>query len=235
MRFTNGLRAISLATIVTLVGVGTQAAPAVAADPTPTPTAPAADPTPTATPTAPAADPTPTAPAADPTPTPTASVADLIPAQVAPLATSADLTPTPAASSASLAAATTVAKPNLAARVVRIALAQRGKRYRYGATGPSAFDCSGLVLYAYRVAGVASHIGGGHSALGMLRWARARGLASRTKLQIGDIVIYGGGTHAAIYIGNGRVISALNSRQGIRITGLHALRASVTAYIHTHL
>ena len=37
-----------------------------------------------------------------------------------------------------------------AQQIVRIAKAQYGDPWRYGATGPSAFDCSGLVVYAYR-------------------------------------------------------------------------------------
>src|SRR5262245_7642938 len=51
--------------------------------------------------------------------------------------------------------------PNTGARVARIALNQRGDQYVYGGIGPSTFDCSGLVLYAYRKAGVGSKIGGG--------------------------------------------------------------------------
>jgi cell wall-associated NlpC family hydrolase len=120
-------------------------------------------------------------------------------------------------------------------RIVRIALAQRGDRYVRGATGPGAFDCSGLVRFTYRKAGVSARLGGGHSAAAMLRWARRHGLASRHHTRIGDVVIYGGGTHAAIYIGHGRVISALNPRQGIRVTRLHALSARFTAFIHTRI
>jgi cell wall-associated NlpC family hydrolase len=37
---------------------------------------------------------------------------------------------------------------------VRFALAQRGKPYVWGATGPSSYDCSGLIFAAYRSAGV---------------------------------------------------------------------------------
>jgi cell wall-associated NlpC family hydrolase len=133
------------------------------------------------------------------------------------------------------ASGSTTSVTTAATRVVRIAEAQRGKRYALGAAGPSAFDCSGLVRYAYSKAGVSSHLGGGHSAYAMLRWARAHHEFSRTNPQVGDVVIYGNGSHAAIYIGHGKVISALNPRQGIRITGLHALSASVTGFIHTHL
>ena len=138
--------------------------------------------------------------------------------------------PVTAASSTAAPVASTAA-----ARVVHIAELQRGKGYAYGAEGPSAFDCSGLVLYSYRRAGVGSRLGGGHSGYGMLSWARAHHLASRTNGQVGDVVIYGGGSHAAIYIGNGLVISALNPSQGIRITRLNALGAPFTAFIHTHL
>ncbi len=150
---------------------------------------------------------------------------------------------------AALAAVSTlvVASPSIAAassantsltvamRVVTIAEAQLGKPYVFGAAGPTAFDCSGLVRYAYLQAGVNALLGGGHSGYAMLAWGRARHLVSRSNPQVGDVVIYGNGAHAAIYIGGGRVISALNPSQGIRITGLYALHDSVTGYIHTHL
>jgi len=38
-------------------------------------------------------------------------------------------------------------------KAVSIAAHQVGKPYRYGATGPSAFDCSGLTQYSFRAAG----------------------------------------------------------------------------------
>ena len=37
-----------------------------------------------------------------------------------------------------------------AQQIVRIARAQTGDPWRYGATGPYAFDCSGLVAYAFK-------------------------------------------------------------------------------------
>ena len=46
-------------------------------------------------------------------------------------------------------------------------------------------------------------------------------------------MIYGNGSHAAIWIGDGKVVSALNPRQGIRVTRLHALGASFTTFIRT--
>ena len=60
---------------------------------------------------------------------------------------------------------------------------------------------------------------------------RARGKASRTNPRIGDIVVWGGGTHVGIYIGNGRAVSALTS--GVRVHGVFAVTARFTAYLHT--
>jgi cell wall-associated NlpC family hydrolase len=40
------------------------------------------------------------------------------------------------------------------ARIIQFAMAQRGKPYVWGATGPDSFDCSGLVQAAYRAAGL---------------------------------------------------------------------------------
>ena len=92
--------------------------------------------------------------------------------------------PAPAAASTvpstSSAAHPAVASPSRGARVARIAIAQRGKRYARGATGPRAFDCSGLVRFAYRRAHAGGHLGGGHSARAMLRWGgRTTGRAAR--------------------------------------------------------
>lgn len=133
------------------------------------------------------------------------------------------------------AAADPPAGASVAQRVVAIAEQQRGKRYVFEASGPSAFDCSGLVRFAYRKAGVIDRLGGGQSGSGMLAWARAHHRFSTSNPQVGDVVVYGRGSHVAIYIGRGRVISALNPRQGIRITALRALRNPVTGFIHTGL
>lgn len=120
-----------------------------------------------------------------------------------------------------------------AAQIIRIARLQLGDPWRYGATGPTAFDCSGLVRYAYRKAGDASVIKAGTlaSARSIYRYFKARGKASRTNPRIGDLVVWGGGTHIGIYIGNGKAISTLTN--GVRIHGVFAVRASFTAYLHT--
>jgi NlpC/P60 family len=120
-----------------------------------------------------------------------------------------------------------------AQQIIQIAKAQVGDPWRYGATGPSAFDCSGLVIYAFKAAGDGAAIGNGNyrSARALYDWFRGRGLASRTNPKPGDLVIWGSGSHIGIYIGNGMAVSTLTS--GVRVHGVTAVTASFTAYLHT--
>jgi hypothetical protein len=120
-----------------------------------------------------------------------------------------------------------------AQQIIAIARKQIGDPWRYGAKGPRAFDCSGLVIYSYKKAGDLKVIGNGkiRSARALYRYFKARGLASRSNPKPGDLVIWGRGTHVGIYIGNGKAISTLTS--GVRIHKVHAVRAKFTAYLHT--
>lgn len=120
-----------------------------------------------------------------------------------------------------------------AQQIIRIAKAQLGDPWRYGAAGPAAFDCSGLVRYAFRRAGdgAAIHSTTLRSARSLYLWFRSHGKASRHNPRIGDLVIWGYGTHVGIYIGNGKAISTLTS--GVRIHYVRAVTARFTAYIHT--
>jgi cell wall-associated NlpC family hydrolase len=229
LRLTNGIMALGLATIIAVAGIGAGATPATATDPTP---APSADPSPSASP-----DPS---PSADPSATPDPSASPSSDPSASPDPAPTDPVVDPAsggdtAGSTVVALAPVVKRVDKGRLVSRIALRQRHDRYVRGATGPNAFDCSGLVRYAYRKAGVSRKLGGGHSARTMLAWGRRHGLTSRRNPQVGDVVIYGNGRHAAIYIGRGRVISALNPRLGIRITRLHALTDPFTTFIHTRI
>jgi hypothetical protein len=127
------------------------------------------------------------------------------------------------------------AKPRTEAdQIIAIAKQQRGDPWRYGANGPKAFDCSGLVIYAYKKAGdgkVVKNGKGVRSARAMYRYYKSKGMTSRSNPKPGDIVIWGGGSHVGLYIGNGKAISTLTS--GVRIHGVHAVRARFTAYVHT--
>ncbi len=115
------------------------------------------------------------------------------------------------------------ATPNSeAARVLDIARAQLGDRFVFGAAGPNAFDCSGLVWYAFKTAGLADRMGGKRrGARGYLKWFKAN-LPKQVSHNLadarpGDILIWGNGHHSGIYISDNWAISALNRRYDIRV------------------
>lgn len=120
-----------------------------------------------------------------------------------------------------------------AQQIIAIAKRQLGDHWRSGAIGPRSFDCSGLVIYAYRKAGDGRVLRYGHlrSARSLYAYFRAHGKASRSKPKPGDLVIWGRGTHVGIYIGNGKAISTLTS--GVRIHRVFAVTARFTTYLHT--
>jgi len=70
-----------------------------------------------------------------------------------------------------------------AAAAIAYARAQLGKPYQWGGTGPDAFDCSGLVMMAYRAAGV------GIARTSQDQWATAPHV---TKAEPGDLVFFAG-------------------------------------------
>ena len=122
---------------------------------------------------------------------------------------------------------------NEASQLIAIAKAQRGDPWRYAATGPSSFDCSGLVIYTYKMAGDLRLIGNGNyrSAASLYKYFRDRGRTSRTKASPGDLVVWGYGRHIGIYLGSGMAISTLNT--GVRIHSVSALTLPFTAYLRT--
>lgn len=86
---------------------------------------------------------------------------------------------------------------------------QKGKPYRYGAAGPSAFDCSGLTLYVFKHA-IGKTLS--HNAEAQYRSVRH---ISRSSLRPGDLVFMvdssGYAYHVGIYAGNGYLWHAPHS------------------------
>lgn len=86
-----------------------------------------------------------------------------------------------------------------------------GSPYVWGATGPDAFDCSGLTQAAYRSAGVD---------LPRTTYAQiaAGQRVPRSQLQPGDLVFfYQGISHVGLYVGNGQMIHAPNPNAPVRL------------------
>jgi cell wall-associated NlpC family hydrolase len=97
------------------------------------------------------------------------------------------------------------------ADIVNAARQHLGKPYIWGANGPSAFDCSGLLYYAMNQAGIKI---GDTTAEGY----QASGKPITGPPQPGDMVFFGDPpTHCGIYIGNGQMINAPHSGAVVRI------------------
>jgi len=85
---------------------------------------------------------------------------------------------------------------------VQAALTRVGSPYSWGASGPGAFDCSGLVMWAFQQAGIALP----HSSYAL---AAGGTPVSRDQLQPGDVVnFYSDASHTGIYVGDGMVVHA---------------------------
>lgn len=98
-------------------------------------------------------------------------------------------------------------------KVVAYALAQKGKPYVWAASGPRGFDCSGLMLAAWRQVGVNLY----HNAA--VQWNQVAHI-KRSQLAPGDLVFYHNLGHVAMYIGNGKVIHAPQTGDVIRIASV---------------
>ena len=96
--------------------------------------------------------------------------------------------------------------------IVTNALAQVGSPYRYGGTEPDGFDCSGLVYYTHKKAGI-----------DVPRVSSAQKEAARrvsqSRLQPGDLVFFNTGattSHVGIMIDSSRFVHAPSSGKHVR-------------------
>ncbi|MFB7720116.1 NlpC/P60 family protein [Nocardia sp. NPDC056100] len=110
-------------------------------------------------------------------------------------------------------------------QVIAMAVAQVGKPYVWGAEGPNSFDCSGLMQYAARSAGVN---------IPRVSQDQYRQLpkVNPGDIRPGDLIFpggqYNGGspTHVMMYLGNGQCVEAPRPGASVRITALPASYAA---------
>jgi cell wall-associated NlpC family hydrolase len=102
--------------------------------------------------------------------------------------------------------------PTAASAALQRALAMRGVPYAWGGSTPRGFDCSGLVRYAYRGAGIALE----HSSYA--QWDAGRHVRRRDLLP-GDIVFFGPG-HVGLYVGGDRFVHAPETGRVVSIDSI---------------
>ncbi len=103
-----------------------------------------------------------------------------------------------------------------AAKAVQAAESKIGAPYVYGASGPDSFDCSGLVQWSYKQAGV-------NLPRTSYDQAAAGVPVSKSDLQPGDVVSFYGGSHSGIYSGNGNVIHASTSGVPVKVAPVDSM------------
>lgn len=104
-------------------------------------------------------------------------------------------------------------------RLVRKGLAYRGWRYRWGATGNGAFDCSGLTQFLYAKEGKI-----------IPRTAREQFAAgkpiAKPDMEPGDLVFFrntgrSGISHVGMYIGDNQFLHAAGRKKGVRVDDIN--------------
>lgn len=101
-------------------------------------------------------------------------------------------------------------------KVVDYAASMNGGRYVYGGASYRATDCSGLTMQAYNQIGVNIS----HSVYTQSKMGKT---VSMKNIQAGDIIVCNNYGHVAMYIGDGKIVHAMNSYYGIRIQPLNRI------------
>ena len=108
-------------------------------------------------------------------------------------------------------AAIAAAPGGQAAVAVQAALSRIGSPYSWGGSGPNAFDCSGLVMWAYQQAGISLP----HSSQALAQGGQA---VSMSEMQPGDLVTYySDASHVGMYIGDGMMVHASTYGTPVRV------------------
>lgn len=110
---------------------------------------------------------------------------------------------------------------------IESALAKQGKPYVFGATGPSAFDCSGLVYRSLKEAGVQ----GPRMAARYMQADLKNHAVSKQDLKPGDLLFfwspndrgipYPKASHVEIYLGDGKSMGTDNPKEGARVESVN--------------
>ncbi|WP_308250144.1 C40 family peptidase [Sphaerisporangium fuscum] len=108
---------------------------------------------------------------------------------------------------------------------LQFAFAQVGKPYRYGGTGPGAWDCSGLTQAAWRAAGVSLP----RTAAEQYSWGASRRVPLNA-VQPGDLLFASGLGHVGMYAGGGKMVHAPRTGDVVKVVPLssyHGIFAAV--------
>ncbi|MCP2317456.1 Cell wall-associated hydrolase, NlpC family [Nocardia amikacinitolerans] len=109
-----------------------------------------------------------------------------------------------------------VEEPSPGEVAVEAARGKIGSNYSMGATGPDAFDCSGLVQWSYEQAGV-------DVPRTSYQQLSSGTPVSQDELEPGDMVSFYGGGHSGLYAGDGQVIHASTYGTGVVMSPISSM------------
>ncbi len=107
--------------------------------------------------------------------------------------------------------------PGTGSAALQAGMTQIGKPYSWGATGPDAYDCSGLVVWAYKQIG---------KVLPRSSQAQAGGgtPVDKSQLQPGDVVLfYEDASHVGLYAGDGNVLHASTYGTPVKVDSMASM------------
>ncbi len=124
-----------------------------------------------------------------------------------------------------------------AQQVIKVALAQKGAKWSFAATGPNKFDCSGLVTFSFRETGLLDRIGGKRRTVaGFYKYFNDLGKADKVEGEPGDLIVWGRNKHIGIYLGDGMAVSALVNPHGVSVHPIRGyLGMKIKAFLHVDL
>lgn len=106
-------------------------------------------------------------------------------------------------------------------KVANYAMSKKGCPYVWGATGPNRFDCSGLVIWSLKQAGIS--VSGRPTTKTMISMGQG---VSKSNIQTGDIILFSnngkasGVHHVGIYIGNNKMVHAPHTGDVVKVADL---------------
>ncbi|MCH5674503.1 C40 family peptidase [Streptomyces gilvus] len=100
-----------------------------------------------------------------------------------------------------------------ATKALQVAASKKGSPYKWGATGPRRFDCSGLTLYSYKAAGKKL------PRTAAQQYNKTHHISAKSR-KAGDLVFFHSGSnvyHVGIYAGQGKIWHAPKTGDVVRL------------------